>query len=504
MPHEQMNATLCEVEINLQVRRGVMSIAEGCSRDIGAPRAYLVSTCMGRYHQLKDAMIYNLCILWPFRYQYTMCVMFWNDDISDIDEFANDAAFFIDQGFLRIASAGQMGIHHSETAPCPARSPYYQRHHLPRWDLRGHQLQTTWHSSICKNAVHQFGKEVADEPGFGESLFYVNLDCDNLLTRGFGNVLLEWMTKVSSEGLALRAPVLVRGEHLDSGTCGRMAYRFCDFDEVGGYDQDFFPVGYQDVDLKVRFNALQKKAGQKNTKPIDNVGNFGGAVPNDPTNRRNDRNNAKITQVDNDLLQSADTSSWGKMNAKNLEIAHQKMKRGEIKRNQHIDIDRERLGCWWREISMAELQLRRTGRAQVPLGAHPAFSISEAHTAFQPPQRGRGLVPPPERARPTMAPWLAPQLSQPPDQPAFVAHGSPEVFVRVATAGLARPPPDCGKYIRTALHVLGVWFVNVCMFVRVCLCVSLCVCVNVCVCVSVWLCVCACVCECVSVCLGVC
>ena len=487
MTHEKMHASICEVNIEQQLRKGVEWVEEGVRHDARAPRAFLVSTCMGRYHQLRIAMLYNLCILWPFRHQFTVCLMFWNEDRDAIDEFANDAAFFVDHGFLRIASAGKLGMHLSETWPCPAHDGAFPRHSLPQPGLRGHHLQDTWHSPICKNAVHQFAKEIANDPGNAERLFYVSLDCDNLLTRGFGNVLLEWMNGVADRGSEVVAPMLVRGEHLDSGTCGRMAYRFCDFDAVRGYDQDFYPVGYQDVDLKVRFKEMQKRAGQKNTKHIDNVANFGGAVPNDPTSRRHDRNSAKITEVAGNILGSEGTSSWGKMNAKNLEMAHQKMQRGEIIRNQSFDLERERLGCWWRPITQAELKERRAAQAELPVGAHPSFSIAENQAAFQPASRGRGSVPPLERPRPTRASWMAPSLVQAALSSSATTPSKPAVVVRVATAGLARPPCDTGHIARTALRVVVLRgaarsVAYVMLFFRAC---GKCACACVCTCARV-------------------
>ena len=204
-----------------------------------------------------------------------------------------------------------------------------------------------------------------------------------------------------------------RGEGLDSGTCGRMAYRFCDFDEVGGYDQDFLPVGYQDVDLARRFKEMQKRAGQKNTTPIENVAHFGGAVPNDASNRKADRNTAKITEVAPNILQSAGTNSWGLMNATNLQIAAAKMKRGEIIRNTTFHCERERLGCWWWQISREDLLEFQQAEAQDSIGAHPSFSSWSQGSAFQPPSRGRGLVPPRDEPRLSMGRWSAPSLAGP-------------------------------------------------------------------------------------------
>ena len=298
--------------------------------------------------------------------------------------------------------------------------------------------------------------------------------------------VLDFMMTVADAGPAMAAPVLCRGESLDSGTCGRMAYRFSDFDAIRGYDQDFFPVGYQDVDLRVRFKEMQKRASQKNVIIIDNVANFGGAVPNDAADRKVDRNWAKITEVDQNILQSHGTTSWGKMNAKNIEIGHEKMKRGEIIRNETFDCDRERLGCWWRPISREELQERRKAEAQDPIGAHPSFSIGEEDSAFQPPSRGRGPVPPQDEPRPSTGRWMAPSLAGAPSRADEPRPSSPAVLVRVATAGLARPPCEAGALTRTARRVVarcGMARSAAPVMLHVCacgVCVCLCVCVRMC------------------------
>ena len=283
------------------------------------------------------------------------------------------------------------------------------------------------------------------------------------------------------------APLLQRGEGLDPGTCGRMVYRFSDFHDIGGYDQDFFPVGYQDVDLRVRFKEMQKRASQKNTFMIDNVANFGGAVPNDASDRKVDRNWAKITEVAQHILQTHGTTSWGKMNAMNLHIPAEKMKRGEIIRNETFDCDRERLGCWWRPISREELQERRKAEAQDPIGAHPSFSIGEEDSAFQPPSRGRGPVPPHDEPRPSTGRWMAPSLAGAPAATRGHAASSPAVLVRVATAGLARPPCEAGALTRTARRVVARCGMArsaapvCCTCARVvCACVCVCMCVHVC------------------------
>jgi hypothetical protein len=91
-----------------------------------------------------------------------------------------------------------------------------------------------WHMSVAKNIAHRIGS--------GDVL--VNLDCDNFI----GNSL-----DLVAEPLARGAKAV----HLWSGTpgdgtCGRIAIARDVYYQFGGYDETFYPVGHEELDLLKR------------------------------------------------------------------------------------------------------------------------------------------------------------------------------------------------------------------------------------------------------------
>lgn len=101
-----------------------------------------------------------------------------------------------------------------------------------------------WHLSIAKNVAHRLAS--------GDIL--VNLDCDNFIGTALDAVL---------ESFSKDTPIL----HLWSGkfrdgSCGRIAIAKNVFLKIGGYDESFLPMGYQDLDLLNRARAAGFKVKQ--------------------------------------------------------------------------------------------------------------------------------------------------------------------------------------------------------------------------------------------------
>jgi hypothetical protein len=94
-----------------------------------------------------------------------------------------------------------------------------------------------WHASIAKNAAHRIGR--------GKIL--MNLDCDNLI----GNAV-EMIRHRFTQGCRILHQW--SGAYPD-GTYGRIAIRQDVFHALGGYDESFAPMGYQDSDLLCRARA---------------------------------------------------------------------------------------------------------------------------------------------------------------------------------------------------------------------------------------------------------
>ncbi len=95
-----------------------------------------------------------------------------------------------------------------------------------------------WHASVAKNVAHRNAT--------GEVLF--NLDCDNFIGEH---------TPAAVEGHFLVGGQVLHmwsGERGD-GTGGRIALSRELFHRLGGYDEAFHPMGYQDFDLLARAEA---------------------------------------------------------------------------------------------------------------------------------------------------------------------------------------------------------------------------------------------------------
>jgi hypothetical protein len=116
-----------------------------------------------------------------------------------------------------------------------------------------------WHAPIAKNTAHLFAT--------GKNL--VNLDCDNFTGENGGIFLLNCFC-------AYAYPIVIHqfSGHFFDGTFGRIAVSREIFSAIGGYDEQFAPMGFQDVDLLARLVAMGVKY-----IPIKNK-NFCSAIPN--------------------------------------------------------------------------------------------------------------------------------------------------------------------------------------------------------------------------------
>lgn len=94
-----------------------------------------------------------------------------------------------------------------------------------------------WHMSIAKNTAH----------GLSKSDILVNLDCDNYTGYCGANFILSFF-KDNGKSNILHQFSKVWGD----GTSGRIALHRDFFEMVGGYDESFYPAGYQDIDLILR------------------------------------------------------------------------------------------------------------------------------------------------------------------------------------------------------------------------------------------------------------
>ena len=94
-----------------------------------------------------------------------------------------------------------------------------------------------WHASICKNTAHKVAKED----------ILVNVDCDNLIGPEFPVIVADQFKL---------GKTVVQFEGKSSGSAGRIACIKNQFYEIGGYDEDTLPMGFQDIDLLRRLQLL--------------------------------------------------------------------------------------------------------------------------------------------------------------------------------------------------------------------------------------------------------
>jgi Sulfotransferase domain len=99
------------------------------------------------------------------------------------------------------------------------------------------RIQRPWHSSVAKNMAHRLAS--------GDVL--MNLDCDNYI----GDAI-----EVIRSGFARGYQMIhLFGGRFGDGTFGRIAMAKDSFYSLGGYDESFHPMGYQDGDLVHRATA---------------------------------------------------------------------------------------------------------------------------------------------------------------------------------------------------------------------------------------------------------
>lgn len=114
-----------------------------------------------------------------------------------------------------------------------------------------------WHASICKNTTHlkASGKYV------------VNLDCDNFIGDNGTELLLNAFNEYGDD-IIIHQTDNIYG----SGCAGRISLLKDNFIKLGGYDESFYPMGYQDIDLinRCKKYGLNIIKINKNNKCIKN------------------------------------------------------------------------------------------------------------------------------------------------------------------------------------------------------------------------------------------
>lgn len=161
-----------------------------------------------------------------------------------------------------------------------------------------------WHASIAKNTSHYLSE--------GDIL--VNLDCDNFTGFRGGKHLLDIFDKED----VVAAHQFCQKEWF-SGNYGRISIRREVFDELGGYNESFLNMGYQDTDLLKRIelkypDGLALEPDPKYNKAIAN------------------EKEKSIENVPADLKQKG--FFW--MNDRNKESSKQNLKKNELISNEGL------------------------------------------------------------------------------------------------------------------------------------------------------------------------
>ncbi|MCP4242686.1 MAG: hypothetical protein GY772_19190 [bacterium] len=179
-----------------------------------------------------------------------------------------------------------------------------------------------WHASYGKNTSHRVAVESLG-PNPPPRVALVNLDNDNLPGKDF-------IPAVMAEALAPRRaqlPVCMLFSGM-SGTVGRMVYWARDFFRIGGYDQSFEPMGFQDIDLRDRLAEMLKRQGGQVVKRFAGDHITGEAIPNHSC--------PKLARGEYKLRYCSPTarqSTWGAMNTRNRLLGMRLLREGKLDRN---------------------------------------------------------------------------------------------------------------------------------------------------------------------------
>ena len=157
-----------------------------------------------------------------------------------------------------------------------------------------------WDASRAKNTAHFLAS--------GD--FLVGLDCDNYVGKGGGAFVQSKKEKYGDRLLMHQWNGVYAG-----GTFGRIGMRRVYFDMVGGYDESFEPMGYQDGDLLGRLHELGLEYRSfRNT-------DYAYAIPNEKS----------------DSIKFCDSAlSWAEMNLRNKQRSITNIRSGKLLANNGV------------------------------------------------------------------------------------------------------------------------------------------------------------------------
>ena len=178
-----------------------------------------------------------------------------------------------------------------------------------------HNATTALACQHLENTAHKVGQNLAD--------VLVNLDCSRILGSEFLPKLLRLPFKLHPDDTSSEyvgghfASTSVSGSY---GTVIIVAWLFI---ALNGYDEEFYPWGFQDTDLLLRLKTQGK------VHVISDPDSVGDDIPN-AEGAYKDHIKAKMTSIDYDKYGNM---KWGNMDQKNRADGQEKLRRGQAVRN---------------------------------------------------------------------------------------------------------------------------------------------------------------------------
>ena len=243
---------------------GLQSLASG-KRTASDRTVALCTSTKARLWQLRRALPLNLLHAWPHRDWVKIHLVVCDCGEGSIDWVLQHCRPAIEADLLRLYSTDG---------------------HMPHW-----------HASVGKNTAHM----VATED------ILVNVDCDNLIGPDFPENVVEHFNNGAK---------VVQYEYLN-GTTGRIACLREDFLFLRGYDEDVYPMGGQDTDLRERLKMRHGEQAYRNVRILAH----GQAIPNDTK--------AKVSCCS----PMYGNLRWGRMDHINRVIFKHRRNAGQVRRN---------------------------------------------------------------------------------------------------------------------------------------------------------------------------
>lgn len=165
-------------------------------------------TCKNRFHQIKETLPVNLHDNAEDKDRVEFILVDFGSQDGLQEWIANNFEKEIDEGYLK----------------------YFYTEEMPYW-----------HASIAKNTSHILANND----------IVVNLDCDNYTGVRGGQFLLDKFKIFGPHRVFHQF-----SNNYGDGSYGRIAMTKQNFIKIGGYDESFEPMGYEDTDLLVRLSVI--------------------------------------------------------------------------------------------------------------------------------------------------------------------------------------------------------------------------------------------------------